>query len=235
MSSGPLGYPDFGRYQVQAATLLRNDVNVPIANSVVIGPFYVGQLQAIAAAFQFLGGPIVACQFRFSDDNAGAVTTGFRQIVGDPNTGCFTVMPVVGNWVTVTIACGAVGPGKTYTLSMQGLTWFARPADVLQQSKLFGWSFTPIGAGVNASFLVPYVCDSMATLAFSADQPNIFVQAEQYDITSLAWFPSANILSGAAIKEGTVTGYLDCVPTRVHVYNRAGVAANVYGSLVYGS
>lgn len=234
MSSGPLGYPDFGRYQVQAATLLRNDVNVPIANSVVIGPFYVGQLQAIAAAFQFLGGPIVACQFRFSDDNAGAVTTGMRQIVSNGFSGAFTVMPVMGNWVVVTIACGAVGGGKTYTLSMQGLTWFARPADVLQQAKLQATSFVALPIGGLGVANIPYVCDSAAVCAFNSTAANIDYSLQQYDLQSASWNTVIAIPAVAGRAVGSEVGYLDAVPTRWVVSNQSGVVATVFVTLVYG-
>lgn len=234
--SGPAGYPDFGRYGQQTATLIRYDSLVPWAGGTTSAPVYVGNLAALSLYWQFGGQFIRAnCFAFFYDDQAATKQTGVRAFGSDGQNTCHSIIPVLGNWLTIQLSStAAIGP-TYYNLIIQGFTWRPDAADLVPGYKLQVHQFLPLAAGGGIGLWgVPDVCDTFATAAIESGNGPIELQVQQQDYSG-TWYTVIDVFCPAGQRSHSESGWLDCVPTRWAATNFAGAIQTLQASLVFGA
>lgn len=231
---GPQGFPDFGRLDQQAATTLYRATAQAMAAPISVGTFYVGALQSIAVvANQAAAVSTGYVQLEFSDDMAATLINNFKNVYVDSNGTTYSVVPVMGNFVTVVFQASAFPANLTYSLLLQGLAWRGRGVDLLTPSRRLAVASSLVaGGGGTRTVQLPQCCEGKVTLCVQSDQAGHSTVIQQNQLGA-GWLDAFNVDADSTHKVATGLGNLDAAPTQVVITNTNAAGANISAQLTY--
>lgn len=233
---GPAGYPDFGRYVQQAASLILRDNNVAFPIDVVFGPIYVGTLAALSIRFAVDSAPVAAqVNITFYDDQAATKQTGVRIIHCNGVNNAVAVVAVLGNWCRFDFISDTHPANMKRWTTIQGFTWRPDSSDLMPWGKLISHRFIFAAGPATQDFELTDTCNARATVSCNSNAGNAAIEVQQYDSGATLWVPMLVIQNLAGTFIAQTEGFLECAPTRFHVTNGAAGASTVTIGLVFGS
>ena len=230
MSTGPQGFPDFGRMVGGPSTMVIKDANVPLNAEHDYGAIYVGAYTSLAVlTARQAGSHDVQVNATFYNDQGLTVSTYTRHLISAGGDEVFGVIPVLGPWVQFAVVSDSYGAGLQYFLLVLGLLYLPRSADLLAVTCEAQNSGQAIASGASVTQQFTASCDGGIILGCT---PNAFVGG--YGITlqrytgAGAWETVGGVCTQGTNAQRAVAGEVagDTVSLRVVVFNDSGSSHN---------